>query len=101
MRINNGTHQDEVLFLGPISVVKEYRGKGIGSELMWQSLQIARELGHGAVVLVGNLAYYNRFGFQTSANWGIRHVFDIPAEFVMACELIPNSLANISGTFDC
>lgn len=99
--IVDGERKAEALFLGPISVVEEYRRRGIGSALMIQSLKIAGELGYGAVVLVGNPAYYHRFGFKTSANWGIRHALDIPAEFVMACELVPNALANVRGIFDC
>jgi putative acetyltransferase len=97
----DGDTKNEVLFLGPVSVVKEYRKRGIGSALMVQSLKIAGELGYKAVVLVGDPAYYHRFGFKTSANWGIRHVLEIPAEFVMACELVPNALANVRGVFDC
>ena len=97
----DGDHKAEVLFLGPISVVEEYRRRGIGSALMRQSLKLAGELGYEAVVLVGDPAYYHRFGFKTSADWGIRHVLDIPSEFVMACELVPDALTNVRGTFDC
>ena len=97
----DGDHKAEVLFLGPISVVEEYRRRGIGSALMRQSLKLAGELGYEAVVLVGDPAYYHRFGFKTSADWGIRHVLDIPAEFVMACELVPDALADVRGAFEC
>lgn len=97
----DGDRKAEVLFLGPVSVVEEYRRRGIGSALMRQSLKIAVELGYEAVVLVGNPAYYHRFGFKTSADWGIRHVLDIPAEFVMACELVPDALADVRGAFEC
>ena len=97
----DGDRKAEVLFLGPISVVEKYRRRGIGSALMRQSLKLAGELGYGAVVLVGDPAYYHRFGFKTSADWGIRHVLDIPAQFVMACELVPDALKNVRGAFEC
>ncbi len=97
----DGDRKAAVLFLGPVSVVEKYRRRGIGSALMRQSLKLAGELGYEAVVLVGNPAYYHRFGFKTSADWGIRHVLDIPAQFVMACELVPDALANVRGAFEC
>lgn len=91
----------ETLFLGPISVVLEYRNKGVGSKLITESFKVARTMGYTSVVLVGDPAYYHRFGFKASVNFGIRHVLDIPEKNVMACELCPNALHDTSGTFDC
>jgi len=54
-----------------------------------------------SVVLVGNPAFYHRFGFRPSASFGIRHVQNIPDEYVMACELAPGGLLGISGKKDC
>jgi putative acetyltransferase len=86
------------LLLGPISVVLEHRNKGVGSRLIEESFEIARDLGHEAVVLVGNPAYYHRFGFKTAADFGIRNANGIPDEYVMACELVPNALDAVHGT---
>jgi predicted N-acetyltransferase YhbS len=49
------------------------------------------------VFLVGDPAYYLRFRFIISINWNIKNIQDIPDEFVMACELILNTLQGISG----
>ena len=60
-----GPHGDPVpaLLLGPLAVDCEHEGKGIGGALMRAALIEARDRGHGAVLLVGDPEYYERFGF--------------------------------------
>jgi len=99
--IANGEGTHETLFLGPISVLLEHRRRGIGSRLIRESFMLAREMGYTSVVLVGDPAYYHRFGFRSSVDFGIRHAQEIPPEYVMACELVPGALSGVSGTFDC
>ncbi|WP_051541648.1 GNAT family N-acetyltransferase [Clostridium lundense] len=99
--INNDNYKTETLLLAPLSVALEYRYKGVGSKLVNKSFEIARNMGYKSVVLVGDPAYYNRFGFKKSANLGIRYSPEIPEEYVLACELIPGALSKISGTFSC
>lgn len=99
--IVNGDSKFEALLLAPISVVLEYRNKGIGSELIKESFRLARKMGYTVVFLVGNSAYYHRFGFRPVVTFGIKHTHNIPDENVMACELVPNALNGISGTIDC
>ncbi|MHB8994667.1 MAG: GNAT family N-acetyltransferase [Armatimonadota bacterium] len=86
------------LLLGPISVLLEHRKAGVGSALIHESFRLARELGHQSAVLVGNPAYYHRFGFKTAADFGIRNENGIPDEYVMACELVPKALDGVDGT---
>jgi predicted N-acetyltransferase YhbS len=52
------------LMLGPIAIVADRQGQGIALALMQTSLARARELGHRAVVLVGDEPYYGRAGFK-------------------------------------
>jgi predicted N-acetyltransferase YhbS len=51
------------LLLGPLAVDDSVRSRGICAALTWQALHKAKALGHWAVLLVGDAAYYNRFGF--------------------------------------
>lgn len=51
------------LLLGPLAVDCAHEGKGIGGALMRAVLTEARDRGHGAVLLVGDPEYYERFGF--------------------------------------
>jgi len=53
------------LLLGPLAVDCEHEGKGIGGALMRAAITEARGRGHGAVLLVGDPEYYERFGFFT------------------------------------
>lgn len=66
-------------------------------------MRLAREMGFTSVLLLGDPAYYHRFGFRTSAEFGITFVHQTPeiVENVMACELVPDALSGVSGVFDC
>lgn len=51
------------LLLGPLAVDCGHEGKGIGAALMRAAIEEAVNRGHGAVLLVGDAPYYERFGF--------------------------------------
>ncbi|MEK9947122.1 MAG: N-acetyltransferase [Alphaproteobacteria bacterium] len=51
------------LLLGPLAVDPAGQGQAIGIALVRNGLHRARRLGHDLVVLVGDHAYYKRFGF--------------------------------------
>jgi predicted N-acetyltransferase YhbS len=53
------------LLLGPLAVDAAHEGKGIGGALMRAAILEAKKLGHGAILLVGDAPYYERFGFST------------------------------------
>lgn len=52
------------LMLGPLTVDPAFEGRGIGAALMNRSIDAAREAGHHLILLVGDAAYYARFGFK-------------------------------------
>lgn len=49
--------------LGPISVVPERQGQGVGTQLMHAALQALRALGARGCVVLGDPAFYGRLGF--------------------------------------
>ena len=49
--------------LGPVSVAPERHGEGIGSRLIREGLTALQLQGAAGVVLLGNPAFYGRFGF--------------------------------------
>ena len=57
--------------LGPISVAPEHQRRGVGSRLMREALRVLREQGAAGCVLLGEPAYYSRFGFQVDPNLGL------------------------------
>ncbi|MCT8977912.1 N-acetyltransferase [Clostridium sp. CX1] len=85
------------LALGPLSVVPELHGKGIGGKLIIKGHEIAKNLGFGSVIVLGHPAYYPRFGYVPASNWGIKAPFEVPDECFMAMELIEGSLKSVSG----
>ena len=61
--INRDGNPVDALLLGPLAVDPGHGGKGMGSALMRAAILEARQRGHGAILLVGDAAYYERFGF--------------------------------------
>ena len=85
------------LLLGPLAVHPDYRNRGIGSALVRRALTRARLGGSPAILLVGDAAYYGRFGFtaeRTGALW-------MPGRFerdrLLALELRPGALGGARG----
>lgn len=50
--------------LGPISVLPELQGQGVGSKLMRSSLAALKAMGAAGCVVLGDPGYYGRFGFK-------------------------------------
>jgi putative acetyltransferase len=59
------------LGLGPLSVDPPWQRRGVGSALMHAMLGAADALGEPVVVLLGDPAYYQRFGFTLASEYGI------------------------------
>lgn len=60
-----------VLGLGPVGVLPDQQGQGVGEALMHAVLGAADALGYPVVVLLGHLEYYPRFGFEAASALGI------------------------------
>lgn len=56
------------LFLGPIAVETESRSGGLGAELVQACVDHARSVEVGGVLLVGDAAYFERFGFEAASD---------------------------------
>ncbi|TDQ82342.1 putative N-acetyltransferase YhbS [Dongia mobilis] len=74
--IHIGPEAHPALLLGPLGIAPRLAGKGIGRTLTFRTLEIAAELGHDLVLLVGDVDYYKRFGFVPAAP----HGFVMPGE---------------------
>ncbi len=59
------------LLLGPLAVDPAQRRQGIGAALMRHAVRAAARHGHRAVLLVGDAAYYSRFGFSAEKTGGL------------------------------
>ncbi len=97
--VNDHNIENEVLCMGPLSVLPLYQKKGVGSKLICHSTDKAKEIGFKGVIILGNPDYYTRFGYKNAINYNIKtsdgHNFDA----FMALELYENSLKGIEGRF--
>lgn len=62
---------EQVVAVGPIGVLPEEQGRGIGSALMDALLSAADAAGVPLVVLLGSPRYYGRFGFRPARDLGV------------------------------
>ena len=94
--------QIPVLTMGPICVAQDLKRKGYGRILLDHCLEKAAELGFGAVLIEGNIAFYGGSGFRFSREFGIRY-HDMPEDsdqsFFLCRELIPGYLDGITGVY--
>ncbi|MFN8188120.1 MAG: N-acetyltransferase [Gaiellales bacterium] len=77
----------EVLALAPLAVLLERQRQGIGALLVTAALERARRTGYPLVVVVGDPAYYRRFGFARASDLGIEAPFPVPEDAWMALAL--------------
>jgi putative acetyltransferase len=66
---------------GPLAVMPVLQKRGIGSALVRESLARMQSLGAAGVVLVGDPAYYTRFGFANAPGLTLEGV---PPEVILA-----------------
>ena len=85
------------LLLGPLAVEATRRGRGIGSALMLRATAAARRLGHRAVLLIGDQAYYEQFGFSAEKTRGLWLPGPYKRHRLLACELVPGALDGAHG----
>ncbi len=95
--IEGSGHPPPLAGLAPLAVAPEQQGRGAGSALVRAGLRACEKSGWQAVFLLGDPAYYSRFGFSLSAPHGLRYeseTFDPAFQFV---ELVPGALSGCSG----
>lgn len=85
------------LLLGPLAVDGTLRSAGIGSVLMREALGRAADLGHRAVILVGDEPYYRRFGFSTAGMDRLWMPGPVDRARFLGLELRPGALAGVHG----
>lgn len=84
--------------LGPLAVLPDYQGLGIGSALCKEGLQHMELAGFPFVVVLGHPEYYPRFGFERASTHGVRSAFkDVPDEAFMMRIFDAEALAGVKG----
>jgi predicted N-acetyltransferase YhbS len=85
------------LLLGPLAVSPDLQGAGLGKALMREAIWRAACRGHGAILLVGDAAYYERFGFSASLTGDLAMPGPVERERFLGLELRPGALDGARG----
>lgn len=92
-----------VLMLGPVGVLPAACHRGVGSALMHAAIAQATRQGERAIFLMGDPAYYHRFGFGPATAQGI-NLPQMTQEdtashpYFMVLPLSPGALVGVHGT---
>ncbi len=84
---------------GPVSVLPAYQRQGIGSELISYSIEMATNLGHNAIIILGNPNNYCKFGFKGSKTFNIMTPERRYPCSLLVKELKPEVLSNRNWRF--
>ncbi len=85
--------KSETITFGPLSVLPERQKQGIGRALVQHSMEKARELGFGAVLITGVPDYYPKLGFKRARDFGLVLTDGTAEDYFMAYELTPGYLS--------
>ena len=86
---------ERCLALAPVAVSSDRQKQGIGSMLIREGVEQAKRDGWQAVFVLGDPAYYQRFGF--SVNAADRFETEYPKQYFMVLGLAPNALGQRAG----
>lgn len=84
------------LGLAPVAVLSSHQRKAIGSRLIEAGLDACRESGADYIVVLGDPAYYGRFGFVPANRFGLTCEYTDGDAF-QVIELRDGALNNVTG----
>jgi putative acetyltransferase len=84
------------LGLAPLAVLPAQQRRGIGLSLVREGLAACGRAGYGFVVVLGEPAYYRRFGFDRADRWGLGNEYGADEAF-MVLELRDGAIPGRGG----
>ncbi|CAK0758558.1 putative acetyltransferase [Azospirillaceae bacterium] len=85
------------LLLGPIVVASDRRKVGYGGKLIRYGVECAAAFNHKVILLVGDVSYYERFGFSRRVTQALSLPGPVDEERFLGLELTPGALTGVSG----
>jgi putative acetyltransferase len=82
--------------LAPVAVLPQSQRRGIGSALIREGLDRCRHSHYGLAFVLGDPAYYGRFGFRAASLFGLENEYGVNEEF-MVLELERGTLTSAKG----
>lgn len=89
--------QRGAVLLGPIAIAPAYQKRGCGMRLVTDGMKAVAERGYALVILVGDLPYYRKVGFQAVPVGQITLPGPADPARLLACSLQPGTLATYHG----
>lgn len=91
----------KMMTFGPISIHPDYKRKGYGKLLLEYSMDKARILHAGCLLICGNIDFYGKSGFIPAISRGIRYADDpkSDAPYFLCKELEIDFLKGITGSY--
>lgn len=83
--------------LAPLAVSEAYRKKGIAADLVREGLDSLLEFGYPACVVLGDPAYYGRFGFEASEKHNMKCEWEVPEGVFQVLPMVEDELQARSG----
>ena len=83
--------------LAPLAVAPHCQRQGIGSQLIQAGLQRCQQAGWDFVVVLGEPAFYQRFGFSLACDRNLQNQYNADEAFHVL-ELTPGCLQGVGGT---
>ncbi len=104
VRLDGPGERPVARILSPVAVLPELQGQGVGARLIERGLAILEDRGVDLVFVLGDPAYYARFGFQPAGSLGFEAPYPIPGENAAAWRvraLSPGAAERFAGRVEC
>ena len=88
----------KLMSISSLAVYLAYQKRGIGSLLVKSGVMQCRNLDIGAVVAVGDVQFFSRFGFLPASQYDLSCELEHAGEVLMIKELMPGYLNGVTGT---
>lgn len=93
----DGSHQLLAMGIGPMAVHPERQRQGIGSRLLQVGIDACRIAAIELLFVVGDPAFYQRFGFRLAEPLGLRFHRDTSPHSLLVTAIRPGILAGLRG----
>lgn len=91
----------DVMTFGPMCIAPDFQKKGYGKILLDYSIEKAKELGTGCLLICGDINFYGKSGFVPAVKKGIRYAADAESDapYFLCKELEPDFLRGVTGSY--